>query len=85
MTGLDNAGCHIQVHDILVGGRVAKEDTCEIVEIELAAMRTGTFDTHPRFKCFEVCNVGFLSKPAFKQSDTSGRVYEAIVWVHHVE
>jgi hypothetical protein len=79
MTGLDNTGCCVQVHIILVGSGVAKEDTHEIVEIELAVTRTGMFDTHPRSECFEVCNVGFLSKPAFKWSDTGGRVYKVVV------
>ncbi len=79
MTGLDNAGRHVQVHIILVSSNVAEEDSHEIVEIELAATRTGTFDTHPQSECFEVCKVGFLSKPAFKWGDTGGGVYKAVV------
>jgi hypothetical protein len=79
MTGLDSAGCCVKDYNILTGSGVVKEDNHEIMEIEFAAMRTGTFDTHPRSKRFEVCDVEFLSKQVLEWSDTSGGVYKAIV------
>ena len=85
MAGLYNARCCVDVHYILVGGRVAQKYSREVMSVQLATASARALDTHARAKCLEVGHIRSPSVPALKRCDARGRVDESILEVHGVK
>jgi hypothetical protein len=85
VTRLDDTGGSVEIENVLIGGRIAKEDARIVVSIKFGPSWTSSFNTHVGPECFEVCDVGFAAMPTFKWSLVSHGVDESVVEIDDVE
>ena len=85
MTRFHNVGSCVQVNDVLVSGRIPKEDSREVVMVEFASMGAGALHANARAECFEICDIRFATIPTFEGGYAGHRVDEAVVEVHSVK
>ncbi len=84
MARLHNAYVEIKVDDILICSGVTKEDSREVVSIELASMCTGTFHADSCTKKLEVGDIQFKAAPCLVRGLPNGRVHKSIMEIRRV-
>jgi hypothetical protein len=75
----DDPQVEVKVEDILICSSVTKEDASEVVLIELAPTRTGTFDADSSAKQLEISDVRLTATPCLVWCLPNGGVHKAIM------
>jgi hypothetical protein len=81
---LDNIRVEVDVTDVLISCRVAKEYPCEIVVVKFGASVACPLNANTRSKDSEAGEVGFVAKVALKGGSFGVRVVKSVVEVHAV-
>ena len=84
MARLHDSRIEIKIEDILICSGVSKEDSREVVSIELASTRTRMFHTDSGTKKLEVGDIWFTAAPRLVWGLPNGRVHELIMEIRHV-
>ncbi len=79
VTLFDQTWIEIKVYYILIGRRIAKEDTLEVVLVKVALAGARLFDTYPQAKQFQVTQIGFHPIEALKWCFLSDAVNKLVV------
>jgi hypothetical protein len=79
VTRLDNTGGSVEIEDVLVGGRIAKEDACKVMMIKFGALWSRSFNAHAGPERFQAGNVRFMAMPSFEWGLVSHGVDEPVM------
>jgi hypothetical protein len=85
VAGFCVAAVQVEVANVLVGRGIPKEEAGEVVFVKLGASMTRPLHTYTRTKELEVLQARFDTPPAFKEGDTSSRVYPTDVKVDRMQ
>jgi hypothetical protein len=81
---LDNTRVEVDVSDVLIGCRVAKKYSSELVVVKFGASLACPLNANTRSKDSEAGEVGFVAKVALKRGTFGVRVDKSVIEVHRV-